>query len=130
MSYNAYKGYWFVYGGLPSIPKDFILINSKEITNTNILNYLLEKLKLENKKIESMYEFSDTYEAACFFVQLQMSEIIDYYFGKHKIYENKLYLIDMMGMTFWDYLKGDISFKKLMKELKKYNSQYIQGNVG
>lgn len=127
VAYTAYQGYYFLFGDLPDIPKGFKLYSAKyDIEDVSDVVSILNKLKVENKAIDKLDKNSKEYETRCFFVQLQFSEIFDFFFFKHKVYENKLYLVDMIVVTFWDYLKGKISYKRLMKDLNKYNQEYIK----
>lgn len=126
IAYTAYQGEWFMFGDLPDIPKGFFLATAKiDLYDDDISKKVLDSLKIENKRIDTMDENNKEYEDACFFVQLQFSELMDHYFGKQPIIEDKIYLVDLMVMTFWDYLDDKISYNGLLKKLKKYNAEYI-----
>lgn len=123
VSYHIYKNEWETYfGNLPKVPKGYTL---PLINNDKDLDAVFNYLKIRNMEIdltypkeiqESSFGASD-YEAECFFVHLWLGTIFDYWFGKLKPIDNIDIVIecDILGMSFWEYLRN----KRTVEELKE-----------
>ena len=132
VSYHIYKNEWMTYGGdLPEVPNGYSL---PLIRNETDLDATFNYLKIRNKEIDTVYPKSvqessfgeSDYEAECFFVHLWMGSIFDYWFGKLKPIDNMdiTYECDILGMCFWDYLKGEATLEELKESTQKVKDTY------
>lgn len=132
VSYHIYKNEWMTYGGdLPEVPRGYTL---PLIKNDNNLDATFHYLKIRNKEIDTKYPKSvqessfgaSDYEAECFFVHLWLGSIFDYWFGKLEPIDNDEIACecDILGMCFWDYLRGEVSFEELKKSAQSVKDTY------
>ena len=76
----------------------------------------LKGFKDESKQCEDLY----------FLCQLQFANIMTYWFGVRKYKEEKEMILDLIMGTFWDYIRGDIKFEQLKKNVTRLNNEYIK----
>jgi hypothetical protein len=96
------------------------MIKAENIHNEEDVKIILDLIKPYNKYLDTIDEYSVEYEDMCFNIQEQFGEIFEALnIGEMKITNKNMMLSDLMCMRTWDYLKGKISFKNLIKELKK-----------
>lgn len=95
------------------------MTKANQITNLQIVKETLDDLKPKNKYIDNFVENSYEYEGLCEEVGEQLCEIDEALIGKEMINLDSMARADIRMTAYWDYLKGKIDFKKLMKILKE-----------
>lgn len=95
----------------------------KDINDLNHVKEILDGLKPHNKLIDSIPEDSIDYEMETERIGEQLCEIDEFIIGMEKISQHNLINADLRMMTYWSYLKEEITFEELLKSLKEYCSK-------
>ncbi|MDU6975891.1 MAG: hypothetical protein E6370_16520 [Clostridiales bacterium] len=98
------------------------MVKSENFKDLKHAQNLLDKLKLEIKQMEEIWgEDSIEFEDYCENVTFQLCEIDEFILGEELISPKTLMYANVRMMTYWRYLQENMSFKELMKELRKYS---------
>lgn len=100
-------------------------IKAENINSKEMVKLILDNLKPINKYLDEIGEESWEYENLCEDIQEQFCEILDYLnMSTMKYTNNNIFITDMMNFALWDYLKEEITFKKLINKLEQhYNAR-------
>jgi len=98
------------------------MIKADQIKNKETVIAILEHLKPYEEVISMMKEGSYRYENACEWVAEWLFEIDEALIGFETVDRANMMNADIRMMTYWDYLKGNISAEKLFKKIKKYSN--------
>ncbi len=131
--YETFMGQLMFVGSLPRkedytdiLDEDFI-VAAKNMKSDNDVKYALMLCQEINMYIDlkKLDDNSKECEDLCCMCQLQFAEIMIYWFGRRKYKENKETTIMLIIDNFWDFIRGDINFETLKKNVIKLNNKYI-----
>lgn len=98
------------------------MIKAKYISNLNQVKYILDNLKESVISMKNIYgKKSRFFNDYCEDVTFQICEIEEFIMDKEIISNASMYNADMRMMNYWRYIELNMSFDKLMKQLKKYS---------
>lgn len=103
------------------------MIKAEQIKTKEDIILILDYLKPYNKMIDDLGFEEDTleYENACEQIAKYLWEIDEALVGLQQVNTKNLADVDIRMMSYWNYLKGKISEKKLFKTLKKYSNRLL-----
>lgn len=123
---------WF--GELPDknkyldvLDKDFV-VASENMKNDSDVKYALMLSQEVNMYIDisKLDENSIEYDDLAFFCELQFANIMTHWFGVRRYNQEKSWVLECIRDNFWDFMRGDIDFDELKKNVTDYNSKYIR----
>lgn len=98
------------------------MVKEENIRDLNHVRIILEHLKSINDYIdENLCEGDYEYEDLCENIVMQICEIEEFILGKEIIDSKALFRCDVRMMSYWEYLRNEITFDELMLSLKEYS---------
>ena len=98
------------------------MIKFKNINGLKHAKEILDGLKSINKMIEVEPEDSIRYEIETERIGEQLCELDEFFTGMENITDNNLINADLRMMAYWNYVKEEITFDKLLHQLKNNSS--------
>lgn len=131
--YMTYLGRLTWFGSLPDkekyseiLDKDFV-VSYKNMKTDNDVKYALMLASEINMYIDLAGLDSESVECddLCFLCELQLANIMKFWFGIRKYREDRSWILECIRDAFWDYMRGDINFEEFKINVTDYNKKYI-----
>jgi len=100
-------------------------ILADNIRTKETVKYILDSLKPYNEYIDTLNENSFEYENECERVAGHYLEIDEALCGTEIITDESLYKADLRCFAYWAYIREEITWKQLVKQLKDYSNQLL-----
>lgn len=105
-------------------------ILAKDIKTKEMVKFILDSLKPTNEYIDTLKEDSIDYELICEKVEEHYLEIDEALIGKEPYNQNNMINTDMRRITYWDYIKDEITWEEFIEYIKDYTSKDLLINLG
>lgn len=134
VTYFTFRNEFMLYGDLPEVPKDYFLpIANYDLISDEICKKVINELRLKNKEIDQKYSREEQesfcmsltpYESDCFFIQLNLGQLFDFWHGKLSYIENENLELEyeLLVDKFWDCIKEKCTYE----ELKEYSNRFYE----
>jgi hypothetical protein len=98
------------------------MIRCENIKDLKHAKEILDRMIPINKSIDLIPEDSSEYEMITERIGEQLCEVDEFFVGREKIISSNLINADLRMMSYWSYLKEEITFDKLLNLLRNNSS--------
>lgn len=138
VTYFTFRNEFMLFDDLPEVPKGYFLpIANYDLISDDICKMVINELREKNKEIDCKYSREEQesisfeltpYEADCFFIQLNLGQLFDFWHGKLPYIENKELELEyeLLVDMFWDCIKEECTYEELKEYSNKFYNCYLK----
>jgi hypothetical protein len=104
-------------------------ILAKDIQTKEMVKFILNSLKPMNEYINTLDESSFEYEHLCEKVEEHYLEVDEALIGNELYNQKNIINADIRRMIYWNYIKGEITWKEFVSEIKEYSNKSLLINL-
>lgn len=138
VTYYLFKNEFMLFGDLPEVPNGYFLpIANYDLISDEICKMVVDELRGKSKEIDRKHSRKNQesicfeltpYEADCFFIQLNLGQLFDFWHGKLPYIENKKleFEYELLVDKFWDCIKEECTYEELKEYSNRFYNCYLE----